>query len=237
MERRNKPYDLYSVLKDLVKTKLLKFSDDNKGMIRFLGGDVSKLKDFSKIVKLFIKAGAKNFYIPTSGIKYLPVVEKVLKQGIAEVIVSADCGNAELYKKIKRVDKYKKVRENMKKYAKAAKKGNAVFKSKYIVLPFVNDTKECIDEWFEECLNLGIEYVADDFEDNFSATFSKQIPKHIPELLDYIHKTADELNLKVNRFRYASQLFYELENGTARLAEDDFCFDEQKTFMENLLLR
>lgn len=231
-----KPYNLFEILQDLEKNNLLDFNKQDCGMVRFLGGDVAVLADFEEIINLFIKAGAKKIYIPTSGIKYIPVIEKVLKQGIAEVIVSPDSGNHELYKKIKRVDKYNQVRENMEKYAKAAQ-GNSVFKSKYIVLPYVNDKKEYIDEWLEECLNLGIKYIADDFEDNFVSKFANQIPKHIPELLDYIHIRADELNLKINRFRYASQLFYELENGIAKIAEDNSCIKEQKEYMENLLNR
>lgn len=232
-----KHYDLFPIIQDLKKSGYMDFSKNNGGIVRFLGGDLSMLKRIDKMINLFLDAGAQNIYLPTSGIKYMPILEKVLKQGKGEVIISPDSGNRELYKKIKRVDSYEKVKKHMEKYAKAAKKGNSSFKSKYIVIPYVNDTKEQIDEWIKECLNLGIEHIADDFEDNFSSKYSQQIPKHIPELLEYIHKRASETGLKITRFRYATQLLYELEQGLSKISEDDSFVEEQKIFTENLLKR
>lgn len=226
-------YALMPLLRDMKEAGILRFD----GIVRFLGGDVAMLEEFDEFIRFFLDGGTRHFYIPTSGIRFLPLAAEVLRKGAGEVIVSPDSGNAALYKKIKRVDAYKTVRENMKNYAAAAKIGNTVFRSKYIVIPFVNDTKENVDEWLEECISLGIHYVADDLEENFINQYSQTIPPHIPELMEYMHSKAEELGLKIDRFRYAFQLFYELEQGTAKLAKDKSSYDNQKKYVESLLKR
>jgi len=232
-------YALMPLLKDMKEARggsVLDFSKGD-GIIRFLGGDVAMLDELEEFINFFLDLGAKNFYIPTSGIKYLPIVSKVLETGSGEVIISHDCGSPEMYKKIKRVDKFDEVMQTTKKYAASAKKGNAVFKSKYILLPFVNDTKEEIDKWLNNCVEAGVEYVADDCEENFISIYKNSIPPHVPEMMEYIHTKGEELGLKVNRFRYAFQLFYELEQGIAKVAKTKRKEKEQHAFVENLLNR
>ena len=207
------------------------------GIVRFLGGDVAMLDELEDFIRFFIDNGEKKIYIPTSGIKFLPIVEEVLERGIGEVIISPDSGNRELYKKIKRVDAYDAVRENIRKYAAAAKRGGSMFRSKYIVLPFINDTKEAVDEWLNECVELGVENIADDTEENFIYKYSKSIPENLPKIMDYIHKRAEELGLRADRFRYGYQLFYELENGISKVAKSKAICGKQKKFVEDLLKR
>ncbi len=226
-------YALMPLLRDMKSMGVLKFD----GIVRFLGGDVAMLEEIDELIKFFLDRGSRHLYIPTSGIKFLPMLEEVLAKGAGEVIVSPDCGNVELYKKIKRVDAYAQVKETMRKYSLAAQRGNSIFRSKYIVIPYVNDTKEAVDEWLQTCVELGIKYVADDCEENFIEKYSGEIPAHIPELMEYIHKRAEELGLKIDRFRYAFQLFYELEQGSARVTKSREKEEEQKNFVENLLRR
>lgn len=226
-------YQLMPLLKDMQETGILRFD----GIVRFLGGDVAMLDELEDFIRFFIDNGEKKIYIPTSGIKFLPIVEEVLERGIGEVIISPDSGNRELYKKIKRVDAYDAVRENIRKYAAAAKRGGSMFRSKYIVLPFINDTKEAVDEWLNECVELGVENIADDTEENFIYKYSKSIPENLPKLMDYIHKRAEELGLRADRFRYGYQLFYELENGISKVAKSKAICGKQKKFVEDLLKR
>ena len=228
------PYKVFPILKDLQKSGFLNFKNDNGGIVRLLGGDVSKLTDADKIINFFLSAGVQNIYIPTSGIKYLPAVEKVLKAGRGEVIVSPDCANPELYKKIKRVDAYNTVRENMAKYAKSAR-GKSEFISKYIVIPYINDTEEEIERWLEECKNIGVRHIAYDAESIFITKFSAKIPKRLPQMFDYIERRGKEENLKVTRFRFAWQLLYDLENGQTQYTDNKYDFEEQKLFMEKFL--
>ncbi len=103
-------YELMPLLHDMQKAGVLRFD----GIVRFLGGDVAMLEELEEFIQFFLDGGIKQIYIPTSGIKYLPIVEKVLKKGAGEVIISIDAGSRETYKKIKRTDSYDVVIENMK---------------------------------------------------------------------------------------------------------------------------
>ncbi len=125
----------------------------------------------------------------------------------------------------------------MKKYATAARKGKSVFASKYIVLPYVNDSKKEIDKWFKLSKDLKIEYLAYDFEDKFLDKYRKNIPPHIVQLLNYIKDEGEKRGFKMLLFRYAAQLFYELEHGIANILTDENIKKEQISYTENLLTR
>ena len=216
-------YLLMPILEDMKKSNVLNFSKEN-GIVRFLGGDVAMLDNFDEIQNFFLEQGATNFYIPTSAIKYLSSVQNLLEKGFAEVIVSVDSGSKEIYKKIKRVDVYDTVISNIQKYAEAAKKGKSIFKAKYILLPFVNDTKEEIDKFLENCIKIGVENIACDCEDNFITIYKESIPANIPELIEYMHQRGQELGLKVQQGIAKVDIYKEKEQ-------------EEKLFMEKLLTR
>lgn len=227
------PYSMIKMLKDMEEASVLRYD----GIVRFVGGEVGVLDDFEEIIDFLLEKGAKKIFIPSSGITYLPAIEKVLKAGVGEVVISPDSGNSELYRKIKRVDAFDRVVENCKKYAEAAKNTNSVFELKYILLPFVNDTKEQIDEWIELCKRIGVQNIADDFEGYFAMQYPKSIPSKVPELLKYIHKRAEEEGMNICRFRYAYQLMHELETGSKKVANSDRNLKHQKKFVEKMLQR
>lgn len=208
-----KPYNLMPVLEEI------KDIIDFDGVVRFIGGDVAMLDEFEQIVDFFYENGTKNFYIPTSGIKYLPEIEKILKKGYGHVIVSPDSGNREMYKKIKRTDCFKKVFENIAKYISVAKDGGSLFELKYILIPNVNDTKEQVDSWLEMAKNVGAENLALDFEASWLVKKPKEIPKRIFEMYEYIKNYCDENGLHYGQFMYLSQLLYGLETGRYKLVD------------------
>jgi organic radical activating enzyme len=234
-ERYNavKPYSIINMLKDMEQDGVLRYD----GIVRFVGGDISQLEDFNEVIDFLLEKGTKKIFIPTSGITYMPAVEKVLKAGVGEVVISLDSGNKDLYKKIKRIDAFDNVVENCKKYSDAAKNTKSIFELKYILLPFVNDKKELIDEWINLCLKIGVKNIADDYEGYFAMQYPKSIPAQHPELLEYIHKKAHENNLEICRFRYAYQLMYEIQQGTKKIATSTRNEKHQRKFVEKMLER
>lgn len=228
-----KAYAILPVIKEMDEAGILKYD----GIIRFLGGDVARLEDINECLEFFLEHGAKNLAIYTSGIEYMPILSKVLEKGAGEVIISPDSGNAKLYKKIKRIDCYNQVIENMQKYASAAKKGNSVIRSKYIVLPYVNDKKEYIDEWFADCLKIGIKHIAYDFELNFVSKYKRSIPPHIIELFNYIEEQAKIKEMDLSKYWYGAQLQVDIEKGLYKTAVGQRNTAAQKKFIKNLLKR
>lgn len=210
-----KPYDLLPVLENIKSV----ISPDCK--VRFIGGDVAMLKEFDDLIKFFSDLGVKDFYVPTSGIKFLNVLENLLSKGLARAIISLDAGDRETYKKIKQVDCFEKVVENMQKYVAAAKVGGAVFEAKYIIIPNVNDTFEQVQKWLDLCVSMGIKNVGMDFETNYLVNCPDKIPDNAVKLEEFVEKTASENGMKYCRFTYLSQLVHGLENGLYRFAGEN----------------
>lgn len=205
------PYKLLPILEDI------KDIIDFNGIVRFIGGDIAMLDEFEDIVDFFLKNGCKNFYIPTSGIKYVSTVANLLKQGIAHVIISTDSATEASYKKIKQVNCFDSVKQNIIKYNEAANEGNSIFELKYIIIPNINDSKEEIKKWLDMCTSINVNNIAIDFETNFLKDKPTEIPAHIPDLVKYIHKKAEDNNMNICNFTYLSQLLFGLKNGLYKL--------------------
>ncbi|MBQ2644750.1 hypothetical protein IJG14_04155, partial [bacterium] len=126
-----------------------------------------------------------NISIPTSGIKYSPIIEKGVSQGRVHVKNSIDSGSRETFKKIKGIDAYNFVVENMKKYAKVKAKDYNVI-SKYIICPGYNDNKGEIDNWLKTCSEIGIEYVEVSVENIWLNHHRKSGNEEVVELVRYI---------------------------------------------------
>ncbi len=205
-----KPYLLIPVLNRI--SKIINFN----GTVRFIGGDVSMLEEFDEIIDFFIEKGTKNFYIPTSGIEYLKTVENILLKGYGYVLISLDCGNEKMYKKIKRVNCFNQVAKNILKYNENAIKGGSIFELKYIIIPQVNDKIKEIDSWLNFCQDNGIKNIALDFEANYLLKHPDEIPENILEQVDFVETKAMSLGIKVSKFTYLTQLLHGLGNNIYR---------------------
>ncbi len=183
-----KPYKLMPVLEEI------KDIIDFNGVVRFIGGDVAMLEEFEQIVDFFYDNGMRDFYVPTSGIKFLPTIEKILLGGYGHVIVSVDSGNAEMYRKIKQVDCFDKVAENILRYISAANEGGSLFELKYILIPNLNDNVEQVRSWLDFAEKIGAKNLA-------------------------LKNHCDDNGLHYGQFMYLSQLLHGLENGRYKLAE------------------
>lgn len=207
---------IYKILTELDKKRLI----EKNGMIMFGGGDIAFLDEFNKIAELFIKYNY-SFNIATSAVHYVPMLAKLLEKGMAEVRISPDTANELTYKRIKRTDYYKTVWENMAKYAKIQKNQYCV-RSKFILIPNVNDTKEEIDLWLSKTAEIGIKSVLLDIESNYYINHRCNIPEYIFELFIYTKEKAEELGLYFLVFDHASQM---LEENNKLLSEYYFTQD------------
>ena len=122
-----KTYNIYPIVKEMFDKKIIR----RGGAIGFGGGEPTILPEFDKLISLFLKNGFDDMRVPSSGIKYSPVIAKGISTGQLSVVVSIDSSSRETYKKIKQIDAFNKVCANLKKYAKAQKRSFNVI-SKYI---------------------------------------------------------------------------------------------------------
>ncbi len=189
-------YDFLPLLKELYKQNLL----DRENLTAFIqGGDISVLKEFDSIIKEFLKQGVKDFFILSNNIKYQPNIKKLLDMGNTRFITSLDCGTRELYKKIKRVDKFDDMVNNLKKYAKSRHPEKVHVK--YIIIEHINDNKKDIESFINLMTEIGIktvEFMIDNKYLLFTDLDKNPMPAHYKDLYLYFEKLCKENNLNIN---------------------------------------
>ena len=200
-EKPKKRYKIMPIIKELDKMGLL----DYNGELAYSGGEPASLREFDDITNFFLKKGEKLIMVHTNAIKPVKSVLKGLPSDTMSVTVSVDCGDREKFKQIKRIDAYNKVIDTLKKYVKAQGNNKKMVRSKYIIIPNVNDTKQDIDKWIEETLKIGIEQVIVDFEADWLARNSDNIPPHIDEIFNYLVETTQNRGLNLEYYGVANQ--------------------------------
>ncbi len=199
-------YKALPMLKELFKKKLFRAG----GEITFAGGEPTILDEFEDIIKFLLKNGADRITVHSSGIKYSKAIEKGIKEEKLSVCLSADAGTREVFKTVKRVDKFDKFWENARKYAKAQEKiENKIYvETKFILIPEVNTYEDEIDRWLQLTLDAGIKSVVVDIENDYCKELraeNKERPQYLVDLCSYIIQRAKELELNLvdyNNFRY-----------------------------------
>lgn len=154
-----KEYKIYPVFKDMIKKNILKPG----GPITISGGEPTINSDFEPLLNLLLKNKMNNIKVLTNGIKYSRAIEKGLKMGVVNILISTDSGTRDMYKIVKRVDKHNQVWKNLKKYASKINNPELV-KTKFIIIPRVNFSYKEIDEFINQNYINGIKHLELDIE-------------------------------------------------------------------------
>ncbi len=197
--RTIKGYDIFPLFKELLDKKIYNIEKEPNAHVSFAMGEPTILQKFDDVIKLFAKYGNRHFALYTNGIKTSKMVLQVLKMESIDIriVISLDAGSRDVFKKIKKVDKFKETCNTIKNYAKAAveSRPNALG-VKYIIIPNVNDTKEEIDKWFDLCVNrLGVKYLIADVEEKWFVRQHGEVPEYVKDLLRYIRNRCNEKNI------------------------------------------
>ena len=195
-------YHFLPILKDMIENNLLK---PENGVVSFGGGEVTLLKEFDEVLDLIIQQGFPKIIIHSSAIKYSKSIEKGLENGSVQLIVSVDAGTKPLHKKIKQVNSYDKVWNNLLEYAKHQKFPNQV-KTKYIVVPEINDNLEEISLWLEKSKDYGINSVIQEIESQWFYERREKPDLKIIELFEQTKNLADALKLEYSLYERAEHM-------------------------------
>ena len=197
-----KPYNTVPIIKEMIDKNILRTG----GEVAFGGGEPTIAPEFEDLINLLTNSGFRNMRIHSSGIKFSPAIEDAIKKGVLNVVISIDSGCEKTYKKIKSVNCFKKVVENMKKYAAANKNNYGLMTSKYIIIPNVNDNRKEIDLWIETVKSIDGKWLAVDIEDVWYKINRATISPYYLDLINYIINRADEYNMKVELYDRARGL-------------------------------
>ena len=211
--QRRPHYKVLPMIKELFKRKLFRPG----GEITFAGGEPTILNEFEELTDFLIKQPeVERITVHSSGIKYSKAIEHGIKAGKLSVCLSADAGTREIFKKVKRVDKFEKFWENTRKYAKAQEKSDNKLnvETKFIFIPEINTNKEEIDKWLDLTVKAGVKSIVADIENDFCRDLrAKNLPKpqFLADLGNYLINRAKELDLNLvdyNNFRYLTSEYH-----------------------------
>lgn len=185
-------YNVFPVVKDMAEKGYLK----KGGHITIAGGEPCVAPEFNDLIKLFLDYDLDNIRVLTNATKFSEVVYEGIKTGKVNIVVSVDSGTKETFIKVKRFDFYDKVWDNVRKYAEIQQKRDSV-KTKFILIPNLNDTREEIDAWIEKSISVGVKHLAFDVEMMWYNENKNNLPQYIIDLTKYAINKIKENNLDV----------------------------------------
>lgn len=227
----HKAYSILPQIKEMLEKNILRPG----GSIHFGGGEPTLLSEFEEIIELLLDYKFYDLRIHTSGIKYSPILERGIKEGRLNVVVSTDAGCAKTYEKIKQVPCYDIVRENIKKYAQAQADTDQLVSpekvmdckfmvsSKFIIIPGVNDNITEIEGWLTANQEAGLSTTVLDIEENWYKEHKDNIPSHIIALVRYVKKRSKQLHTNF-------ELYERVENLNKESFIEKFVIASKKTY-------
>lgn len=210
LQKTSKPsryYNVYEHLKQLYKNKMI--SPDV--FVEMVGGDLTVLDEADDIINLCLDNGVGVMSFHSSCIFYSKGIERAIKEAPLVIFdFSLDCGNRELYKKIKRIDAFDDVIANLKRYMACSENSKESLVAKYIIVDGYNDNIEALEEWLQLINSLGIKKAKVDID--FKRFFPEfhhpdpTVPKHYYDLYDHFYKRIKELGIEDNCWEYSKQV-------------------------------
>lgn len=207
IQRNTKKYSIVKLIKDMIEKNILVKS----AILDFAGGEPTMYEDFEELLNLLIDNGYKTSVVHTNAIKHNKAIENGIKKGVVNILVSIDAGTKETHKKIKGVDSYDDVWNNLETYAKVQSTSSNNVKTKYIVMPGINDKKEEIDIWLNKSHKIGVKNVVLNLDHNWLLKNINSIPLSLYELIDYTQTQAKKLNMVCELYGEMFRLKCEVE--------------------------
>ena len=197
-------YELLPIIKQLYETDMI---DTENLKVEFQGGNISELKEFEQLIQEFKDHNCKNFIILMNAIKYIPILEEIGNNSNLYICISLDAGTKETFKKIKNVDAFDQVIENIKRLKQNSK---AQISLKYIIIKDLNDNKEELEKFLNIAKEIGnIQPIHMEIDYNntiLSKGIKFEIPKHYYELFDFAKKYCEENNIRYEIFPYTQHI-------------------------------
>lgn len=213
LETQKRAGDYYSVLghiKQLYKHKMI----SDKVHVELIGGDLTLLDEAEELVNLCLdnKVGRMSFH--SSCIYYSKAIERAFKEApCVDLDFSLDCGNRELYKKIKRIDAFDNVVENVVHYLNVSDKSKDTIIAKYILIDGLNDSVEEVENWLQLIHSMGITNAKIDI--NFKRFFPEfhhhnpTVPKHYYDIYKHFEKRIQELGITAHWWEFSKRVLQE----------------------------
>ncbi len=172
-------YKLLPIVNSLIENDLL----SENPYIFMSGGEMTIYPEFEELLTIFSNYKKTFIELVTSGIKFSSAIQNAFLQNRLTMLLSLDSGTKETYQKIKKVDCFDDVVNNLKIYTDATDNAKNNIILKFILVDCVNDNIQEINKFFDVVLSLGVKNVRldVDFEKYHIAT-NHTVPKHYHQL-------------------------------------------------------
>ncbi len=204
---KSKQYDVYPLIKKLAENNYLR----QGGYISMAGGEPTLGTSFEKLIELFIEYKIQPIRVLTNGLIYSDAIAKGLKIGYVNILISIDAGDPLLYKWIKGVDCYDRVWNNIKRYIEFSQ-DTSLIKTKYIIIPTINDTKDEILKYYDKVQETGVQCVAFDIEMTWFAENIGNIPQELYNIVEFTVLEAKKRNLKYEPIDRVVKIIQKINN-------------------------
>lgn len=205
---KNKLYNIVPVLKDMIKKDVIK----KDAVIDFAGGEPTIYRWFDEALKILIKNDFTRISVNTNAIKFSRAIHEGIKKGKVSMVVSLDAGTKEMHEKVKGVKSYDKVWKNLDKYSAVynKEKFSNILKTKFIIVPGLNDTEEEIDLWLQRTAKTKIKNVSLslDFHWIFDKTEDIDGMKNIINLTTFFINKTKEYGFNYDLYPYISDVIH-----------------------------
>lgn len=189
-------YKVLPLVKQIIEKKIL----SQNALVYMSGGEITISPEFEELLSILLNYLYSQIEILTSGIKYCKSIEDAFIQNKCRLMISLDSSTPETYKKIKQVDCFDKVVDNIKNYVKASDNAKKNITLKYIIVDGVNDNIEEITNFIQLVKNLEIENIRLDFDyEKYKFTKNIKVPEYYFNLYETFNKKASELGLNVQK--------------------------------------
>lgn len=188
-----KQYNVYPALKDMAEKGYLK----KGGHITIAGGEPCSAPEFNDMINLFLEYDLNPIRVLTNASIYSEAVERGIKSGNINIVVSVDSGTKEMFEQVKRRDLYDKVWENISKYAIVQPNPDRV-KTKYIFIPNLNDKKDEIDAWINKSIECGVKHLVIDVEMMYYNEHDGELPESLIGTFKYAVEQIRAKNLNLD---------------------------------------
>ncbi len=187
-------YKVVPIIKTMIEKNIL----SKNAYVYMSGGEITIYPEFEELFSILSDYLDSCIEIFSSGIKYSDAIKEAFKQNKCRIVISLDSGCRETYLKIKQVDCFDSVVNNIKSYISYTENAKDRIVLKYIIVDNANDNKEEIEKFINLVVSLGVKNVRLDIDyGKYKYAMHKRVPSHYFELYDYFHKLANDNNLKI----------------------------------------
>ncbi len=184
-----------------IKTLIKKGILAKNASVYMSGGEITILPEFEDLLFTLLEYVTTPVEIFTSGIKYCKSIEQAFVKDKCSLLISIDSSCAETYKKIKQVDCFDTVINNLRNYISVSENAKRRITLKYIIVDDINDNETELLNFVKLVKSLGIENIRMDF-DFVKYRYEKgvKIPDKYYELFDLFNKEAEKEGLNVRKY-------------------------------------